>query len=187
MQPWKRIEPTVVHKVGYRTLVSKTFEQPDGTVVTFDTMHPDGQRFVQVLGLTPENQVVVCKMFRAGPEMVMHELPGGFVDKGEELEAAARREFTEETGYAVGSMRYLGESHRDTYMNATWNYFLATDCVRQGERDAHEVEEQIEVMLIGIDTLIENARHDRMTDIDGVLYAYEELQKLKQAGGSGKK
>jgi len=179
MKPWKRIEPTTVQKVGYRTMVSKTFEQPDGTVVTFDTMHAEGQQFVAVIALTGDKQVVVCEMFRAGPEMIMQELPGGFVDKGEELEAAARRELLEETGYVAGTMRYLGPSHQDTYLNATWNYFLATDCTRSQGRDTHEVEEQIEVKLISLDDLLANAMQDRMTDKTAVLYAYADLQKLR--------
>jgi len=179
MKPWKRIEPTTIQKVGHRTMVSKTFKQPNGAVVTFDTMHAEGQQFVAVIALTSNNQVVVCKMFRAGPEMIMQELPGGFVDAGEDLETAARRELLEETGYTAGTMRYLGPSHQDTYLNATWNYFLATDCKQAQDRDMHEVEEQIEVTLISIDDLLANALQDRMTDKTAVLYAYDDLQKFR--------
>jgi len=179
MKPWKRIEPTTVQKVGYRIIVSKTFEQPDGAVVTFDTMHAEGQQFVAVIALTSENQAVVCEMFRAGPEMIMQELPGGFVDKGESLETAARRELLEETGYAAGDVRYLGPSHQDAYLNATWNYFLATNCTKSQNRDTHEIEEQIEVRLISVQDLLANAMQDRMTDKTAVLYAYDTLQKLR--------
>lgn len=178
MQPWKRTEPTIVQKIGHRTIVSKTFEQPGGAIVTFETMHPEGQRFVAVIALTPDNQVVVCEMFRAGPELIMQELPGGFVDSGEDLETAARRELLEETGYTAETMRFLGVSHQDTYLNATWNYFLATGVTRQEDRHLDEVEEQIEVKLISVAELLANAREDRMTDKAGVLYAYDELKAL---------
>ncbi|HSX05315.1 MAG TPA: NUDIX hydrolase [Candidatus Saccharimonadales bacterium] len=180
MKAWKRIEPTTVHKVGHRIIVSKTFEQPDGTIVPWDVVFPDGQQFVNVVALTPDNHVVVCETFRPGPEMVMQELPGGFVDEHEALEAAVRRELLEETGYVADTLEYLGVSHRDPYMNAAWHYFLGTSCTYQQARDTHEVEEQIDVKLITIDQLLANARNDRMCAVDGVLYAYDKLLKLKE-------
>lgn len=183
MKPWKRIEPTTVQKVGYRTIVTKTFQLPNGQIATFDTMHAEDQEFVGVIALTPDNKVVVARMFRFGPELVMEEIPGGFVDKGETPDESVRRELLEETGYEAGNIQYLGASHKDTYMNATWHYFLATDC-RQSDHEAEhtpEAEENIEVDLITIDRLIENAKQDRMTDVVAVLMAYDELQKRRSA------
>lgn len=178
MNEWKRVEPTTVSKVGYRTITSKTFVMPNGETGTFDTMWPDGQQFAAAIALTPDRQVIVAKMFRFGPEKIMFELPGGFVDGDETPEQTVRHELPEETGYAVGRIAYLGASHKDTYMNATWHYFLATDCELSGEQNL-EPEEHIDVQLISIKELIENAKTDLMTDAVAVLMAYDKLVEIQ--------
>ena len=39
MKAWKRIEPTKVTKVGFRQIVTKTFEMPDGRIETINSPH----------------------------------------------------------------------------------------------------------------------------------------------------
>lgn len=179
MKPWKRIEPTTVRVVSHRTIVTKTFVLPDGQTTQFGTVWPEGQQFVHVIALTPDHQVVVCELFRPGPEKVMQELPGGYVDAGELPASAAVRELLEETGYAPGKLAYLGPSHKDTYMNATWHSYLATDCAKAGAQKL-EPEEQIVVKLISIKQLLRNARHDNMTDALAVFYAEDKLKQLQE-------
>jgi ADP-ribose pyrophosphatase len=178
MKAWKRIEPTVVRRVGYRTVVTKTFVMPDGQTATFDTVWPEGQRFVNTIALTSDNRVVVAQQFRIGPELIMDELPGGYVDEGESSEDAARRELLEETGYQASSMVSLGVYHKDTYMNASWEAFLATDCRRTHPQEL-ENEERVTIRLITIDEFIDNALHDKMTDGQSVFLAYEQLLKMR--------
>lgn len=179
MKSWKRIEPTKVTKVGWRTIVTKTFTMPDGQVQSFDTFGNEDQEFVAVIALTPKKEVIIAQQFRFGPERIYDELPGGFVDKGEKIESAAMREFLEETGYQPGHMEYLGSYHKDTYMNALWHIFLATNCKKITDQEL-EAEEHVEVCLISIDQLIKNGKTDKMTDATAVLMAYDRLSELKK-------
>lgn len=179
MKPWKRVEPTKVTKVGWRTITSKTFVMPDDTKMVFDTLHGDGQKFANVIALTPDKKVIVAKQYRPGPEKMMYELPGGFVDKGEKPEDSAIRELLEETGYEAGRVVYLGEFHKDTFMNASWHTVIAYDCKKIHEQKL-ESEEFIDIEELPIDEFIAHAKNDEMTDHASVLLAYDELTELKE-------
>jgi ADP-ribose pyrophosphatase YjhB (NUDIX family) len=50
------------------------------------------------------------------------DIPGGFVDAGETIEGAARRELREETGLTVGKLRWLG-SYWDRYYIRGFGFF----------------------------------------------------------------
>ncbi|HEU5121460.1 MAG TPA: NUDIX hydrolase, partial [Candidatus Saccharimonadales bacterium] len=179
MQPWNRIEPTVITKIDYQNVVVKTFELPDKKFVTRAIFGNEGTRAAGVIAITRDKKVVVTRQFRPGPEKLMDELPGGFVDKDEEPEAAALRELLEETGYIPGAMKFIGSFHRDAYLSGEWFYYLATDCVLTSEQ-ALEHDEFIEVRLISIKEFIENAKHNGMTDTSAVLAAYEDLSALSK-------
>ena len=180
MQQWKRVEPTIVTKVGYRTLVEKTFILPDGETASYTTIDFEGREAVAVLAITKDKKVLVARQFRTGPELVMDELPGGFVDAGEEPKESAARELHEETGYEPGTLTFLGTAHYDGYANIKRHCFLATDCVASDKPAHPEDLEFIELKLISIDQLIQNAKAGRMTDPGAVLMAYDELMKLKE-------
>ncbi|HEY8999009.1 MAG TPA: NUDIX hydrolase [Candidatus Saccharimonadales bacterium] len=181
MQKWRRVEPTKVQKVGYRVIVSKTYEMPNGQTAVFDTTSAEGQRFIATIALTADGKVIIAEQFRPGPEKIMQELPGGYVDEGESSEQAARRELLEESGYEAGEIISLGTTYKDAFSNASTEYFLAMNCRYIGAPTTHEAEEHVEVKLITVDKLIQNAKSDKMTDGIAVLLAYDKLLELKGA------
>jgi 8-oxo-dGTP pyrophosphatase MutT (NUDIX family) len=63
---------------------------------------------VHVIAVTPENQVVMVRQFRAGPARDTLETPGGLVNPGEDPLIAGPRELLEETGYAGQPSVILG-------------------------------------------------------------------------------
>ncbi|QEH32829.1 ADP-ribose pyrophosphatase [Aquisphaera giovannonii] len=54
---------------------------------------------VHVVAITPEDEVLVVRQFRAGSGRDSLEIPGGLVDPGEDPREAGARELAEETGY----------------------------------------------------------------------------------------
>jgi len=55
---------------------------------------------VHVVALTPDDEVLLVRQFRAGSHRDSLEIPGGLIDPGEDPCAAGARELLEETGYA---------------------------------------------------------------------------------------
>lgn len=176
---WKRIEQTEVQKVGFRTIITKTFELPDGKQYEYQTMNAEDSTCVGVIALTPDNQVITAKQFRAGPEKIMYDVPGGFVEQGEEAATACLRELEEETGYTSTEILFMGVSHKDAYTNGSWLYYLAKNCHPLADKPHGDENEFIEPALLSIPTFLHYAKTGLVSDADAVLMAYDELQSLR--------
>ncbi|HEY4160866.1 MAG TPA: NUDIX hydrolase [Candidatus Saccharimonadales bacterium] len=182
MKKFTRTE-TIRQTVGLRfkrTATIKRFRTEDGLEHEFTTWL-EGVRDAAVIALTSNNEVITIYQFRAGPERWMYEIPGGAIEGGESYEAGALRELKEETGYEPEHLEYLGENSRDAYSNGVWRYYLATGCKLSPDGwhpDKTELDQGVEVRLISIAELLDNARHDRMTDPAAVLMAYDKLKEI---------
>jgi len=181
MQPWKHLKEPEEIKVGWRTLTRKTFERPDGVPAEYVTYGSMKDRHGAVIALTPENKIVVAEQFRPGPEIIMWELPGGNIEKGENPQAGVMRELREEVGYASDQIEFLGEASKDSYMNATWYFYLARDC-RKISDQALEDGEFVNIREITIDEFLTAAKESRMSDAIAALMAYDKLQQIKEEG-----
>ena len=64
----------------------------------------DTNDWVNVLAITPEEQIVLVRQFRYGTQEFSLEPPGGVIEKGEDPIVAGLRELEEETGFLVMSL-----------------------------------------------------------------------------------
>ena len=99
---------------------------------------------VVILGVTPEGRIPMIRQFRKAAGQVMFELPAGKLEKGEDPEAAALREFREETGYTAGRIRHAAAFYPTVgYSEEVLHVFFA-EGLTPGETDFDE-NESIEI------------------------------------------
>jgi ADP-ribose pyrophosphatase len=165
---WRKLAEQVVYE-RFRRIVSRTFELPEGQTVDFEVL--DGPDTVAVLALTEDEDVVLVREFRAGPEEVILELPGGLVEEGQTPSDAARRELLEETGYE-GTLVEAGTILHDAYSTWVKHAFVARNCRKIAEPAEGELTEPV---LLSVPEFREHLRSGRLTDVDAGYRALDEL------------
>lgn len=171
---WKKLTEETVYD-GYRKIKRCTFQAPDGHEADFDIK--DECDTVCVLGLTKDNEVILAKQYRWGPERLMCELPGGGIDNGEDPKAAAEREFFEETGHR-GEFEFIGTCHTCAYSPRKTHMFVALNCERV-DKPKLDADEIIEVVLMNMSDFRVHLQSGELTDAATAYRALDYLNLLK--------
>ncbi|MEA1963188.1 MAG: NUDIX hydrolase [Patescibacteria group bacterium] len=170
---WKKIKEKPF-QAGFRKLIKKTFQLPDGKVQEFDIKH-EGPA-VCVLALTKNNNVILVKQYRPGMEKILLEMPGGAVEKGENPEAAIKRELFEETGY-TGDIKFVGASYDCAYSTMLRYNYIATNCGKIGKQELDELE-FAEVVEMPLNDFRSHLRSGKLTDVESGYLGLDYLKLL---------
>jgi ADP-ribose pyrophosphatase len=145
-KPWKVISSS--QDKSYRVFSLRTDRAiSPRTEKDHDFFILESSSWVNIIPLTPENEVVMVRQYRHGIRDVTLEIPGGLVEQNDNAEKAAHRELFEETGYRTSEMILLGSVHPNpAIQNNQCFTFLATDVSLTGSQHQDE-KEDIEVVL----------------------------------------
>lgn len=114
---------------------------------TYDFFILESPPWVNVIPLTPQNDVVLIRQYRLGIRDITLEIPGGLIENADFPEEAAQRELWEETGFREETLISLGTVHPNPAIQNNLCYtFLARDVFPTGTRNQEE-REDIEVVL----------------------------------------
>lgn len=138
---WETLDRHLAHRCSAFDVYTEDVRLPDGTAARFDYVSEPPSAVV--LPFTAEGEVVVTREYRHAVGRVALGLPGGSREAADgSLEATARRELREETGYLVeGALTpLLVAEPANGLLDSERHYFRAGECVRAAEveRDPNE-------------------------------------------------
>ena len=148
---------------GSQTLISDRWinlrvdhcRTPQGTAISpyYVLDYPD---WVVVVALTEARELVMVEQYRHAAGRVLLELPAGSCEREDpDIEASARRELLEETGYEAGRWRLVSSLYANpaTQTNRL-HIFLAEGAYKVGEQQLDRGEEGMAVHLRPLDTIL---------------------------------
>jgi len=143
-----------IEEIGYK--------MPDGKESKF-YIKKEGPA-VGILALTKKNEVILVKQFRPGPNEILNELPGGYVDANETPEQAGERELLEETGYK-GNAKLVATAYDCAYSTMNRYCVVVTNCEKIAEQNLGK-NEFAEVILMPLSEFRELLKSGKNTDIE---------------------
>ncbi len=158
---WKKIKEEPA-KYGYRNFLRKTYVLPTGVEWIYDISNSNGAACC--LALTEDNQVILCRQFRPGPEKMLLEMPGGWIEKWDSPEKTIAKELLEETGYKW-DIEFVWTTLDDAYSNMIRYNFVIRNC-RKIQEPEYEEYEHGEVIFMSLTDFRKHLRSWELTDVE---------------------
>jgi 8-oxo-dGTP pyrophosphatase MutT (NUDIX family) len=177
---WVRLGSERLMETPYFSLRSDRLRLPDGGIKDpyYVIERPDA---AIIFPLTGSGEVVLVRQYRPPLEGIELGLPAGLVEEGEEPEAAARRELSEETGYTGGEWESLGSLASSPSLKDNRAYlFLArgVDETTAPDPDEHEL---VEVVRVPVEELRDLVHSGKIVSSSGVAAIMLALERLREA------
>lgn len=151
------------------------YHTPIFDLVSYDVTHPKSKKvrpyyvletrsWVNVIAITPENEMVLVWQYRHGLNQYCLELPGGVVEE-EGVDAillSAKRELEEETGYTAENWELLGKVSGNPAIFNNYSYtYIAKNATKTKDTNFDEGED-IEVELYPVQKVYELLKEGRI-------------------------
>ena len=178
---WKKLSSTYLSHHIYFTARQDLCERPDGQIVDpyFVVELPP---CVCAMCVTGNNEVILIRQYRHPIEETLFKLPGGFIDPGEDAQAAIARELMEETGHRFSSFTHLGKlAANPGILNNYKELFLATggQLISTQSLDRNEDMEISYFPLNEVRTMLQKNQIKQALHASCLFYAFEKLDSGK--------
>lgn len=136
-------EPTVdrqwVYQGGFLWIEKLAVRLPDGRIALREVAHTRDS--VAVIPIDAQGNVHLIRQFRVAIDRVIHEIPAGLVDEGEDLETAAVRECEEEIGVRPSKLTKLTTfAHSEGFATGMMTVYLGQELEVHGKQKLDNTE-----------------------------------------------
>jgi 8-oxo-dGTP pyrophosphatase MutT (NUDIX family) len=179
---WRRVSSKTLVETPIFTVKENGFvRNGDEKRASFYTV--DVPDWINVIAITPENNVVLIEQYRQGVEELVTELPSGMVDMNEAAETAARRELLEETGYEAEEWALLGVTlPNPAFHNNRIHHYLARGAkwIKEPELDDNE---SVTTTLKSLDEAHQLIREGKMAHsmVVAAFYFFDRLRRKNES------
>ena len=127
IQPWPKVSTKSLGDFRIFTLRSDLKTSPR-TGKDHDFFVIDCVNWVNVIAVTPDDQLVMVEQFRHGSETVELEIPGGIMDRTDASPLATGvRELREETGYEGSDPREIGTVYSNPAIMSNYTFTVLVE------------------------------------------------------------
>ncbi len=164
----KIISDTILYDGRFIRTIDRGYIGRDGKKHVWEMVErkPSG-RIVAIAAITPNQEIVLEKIFRIPLKTWVIELPAGMMDvPGESEEDAVQRELLEETGYAVDALTPLLSGPFDSGLAAEELSLYAGINARKVRDQTLDNAEEIEVMTVPVMGLLDMMHEARDVKFD---------------------
>ena len=163
-------EPALTRRIIFRgrkiDLALQQVALRDGTTAEREVVLHRGA--VALVPMVDADHVCLVKNHRYSIGQTLLEVPAGTIDPGESPDQTAERELQEETGFQAGRLRRIRQWYVSPgVMNEQMYLYLCED-LRPGPA-RHELDEQLEVVIVPWDEALAMAEDGRIADAKTLL------------------
>jgi ADP-ribose pyrophosphatase len=179
---WRTLATEYISKHPYFTARVDTCEMPDGKIV-------DAYYVVELpvsvcaLAITKEGGALMVRQYRHPIGETIIELPGGFVDEGEDPAIAIGRELLEETGHEFSSIEYVGKVAANPGLLTGYTILYLAQGGKKVAGQSLDRNEEIEILLMPLEdvhAMLSGNEVLQALHVSCLFYAFQKLDAMER-------